>query len=152
IWPSTSSASSQTGTKRCWRGWARTRRERAACTSSASMASTSARSANSSIARSASAKASTAPPHNRRPALRQVDPDTRVRQPSSSTWRIHLGGARRPIQSERLEMNNEIADSYVGASVVLTNRQRVLVLQEAALEVLLPSPSDRRAEGLRVHN
>jgi hypothetical protein len=31
---------------------------------------------------------------SRWPALRQVDLDTRVRQPSSSMWQFHLGGAR----------------------------------------------------------
>src|SRR6516162_7880635 len=35
-WPSIWSASSETGTSRCWRGWARTRPARAACISSAS--------------------------------------------------------------------------------------------------------------------
>jgi hypothetical protein len=67
-------------------------------------------------------------------------------------WRIHLGVARKPIQSERLEKNKEIADFNVVAIAVLTHPHRVVVLQEAALEVLLPSPSARRAEGLRVHN
>ena len=49
-------------------------------------------------------------------------------------------------------MNDEIADFNVGASLILTHRHRVVLLQEAAYEVLLPNPSGRRAEGLRVHN